>query len=91
MIEQVVILTCGLSTVFLSTAVDFKTRRVAAFFGMVAQPFWLWDSWHDGNWGVFILSLLFAFRWTQVFIRDWIKNPAGPLTASVECNKCGEQ
>lgn len=80
-VAQAVILLCGLSTVFLSTAVSFRVRRLACLFGMFSQPFWLYTSFTSEQWGVLILSVLFWFRWTQVFIRDWFKHPEGPATA----------
>ena len=72
-LSQSVILLCGLSTVFLSTAEQFHHRKWASLFGMTAQPFWLYDSYTNQQWGILLLSILFAGRWTQVFIRDWIK------------------
>ena len=39
------------------------TRAWGAFVGLLGQPFWLWQSWHAGLWGIFVCSVLYTFVW----------------------------
>jgi hypothetical protein len=73
MIEQWLIAFCGISTLFLTTSLDYKWRRLASPIGLMAQPAWLYTSIANEQWGIAVLTSVYAFRWLQVFIRDWVK------------------
>jgi hypothetical protein len=31
--------------------------------GLVSQPFWLWTSYVNKQWGVFLVSIIYVFSW----------------------------
>lgn len=33
--------------------------------GLVGQPFWVYESWQQGQWGIFIVSLVFAISYAK--------------------------
>lgn len=32
-------------------------------FGLLSQPFWLYSSYVNKQWGIFFLSIIYAFSW----------------------------
>jgi hypothetical protein len=72
LLSQVFILGCGLGTVYLTTSLEASHRRLASPVGLLAQPFWFYSAYTTEAWGILILSAVFAARWLQVFVRDWM-------------------
>jgi len=70
---QVMIGVCGLATLFLVTAKDPGMRKLASPMGLLAQPFWIYTTYLHEQWGVLVLTMIYAVRWGQVFIREWIR------------------
>jgi len=73
MIDQAVIAVCGCATVYLSQSRRHDTQRWACIFGVVAQPFWLWSTWHAGQWGMFALSLVYTAGWLRGIHNFWLR------------------
>jgi hypothetical protein len=69
--SQVMILACGLCTVYLTTSLDASHRRWASPIGLASQPFWFYSAYTTEAWGILFLSALYGVRWLQVFIRDY--------------------
>lgn len=38
--------------------------------GVIGQPFWIWETWHANQWGMFTLSLLFLFGYARGLARN---------------------
>ena len=71
MIDQLMILLTGVVAVSLS-----QTRtlvRWACIFGLIGQPFWLYATWHAGQWGIFVNSVLYTVAWAYGFYVHWVK------------------
>lgn len=73
MIEQIGIMICGLTAVFLSQDPRHDWRKWACIFGLCGQPFWFYATWKAGQWGIFGLSFLYAYSWARGVNTYWIK------------------
>ncbi|KPD17247.1 hypothetical protein ADM96_20250 [Burkholderia sp. ST111] len=72
MIEQIAIGVLGAGAAFLSQDIKAERRRFACLFGLAAQPFWFYSTWHASQWGMFALSILYAFAWSRGFATHWL-------------------
>ncbi len=73
MIEQVVIAVAGVAAAVMSQARGFKVRRWACIAGLVAQPAWYVATWQAGQWGMFVLSLVYTAAWCLGVWNYWLK------------------
>lgn len=73
MIEQLVIAVCGMSSVWLSQDRRRSWQRFACLFGIVAQPFWMYATWHASQWGIFALSFVYAAGWARGVWNFWLR------------------
>lgn len=71
MIEQIVIGLCGIASVYLSQDPAWDRRKWACIFGMFAQPFWLYATYQAGQWGIFLLSFVYAIGWARGIKTYW--------------------
>ena len=78
MIEQLAIAVFGVTAVFLSQDGRASWRRWAPVFGLLSQPFWFYATWRAEQWGVFVLSLLYAAAWAHGFWIQWISAARTP-------------
>lgn len=78
MIEQIAIGLLGVTAVFLSQSAHASQRKWACIFGLLAQPFWFYATWHAEQWGIFALCFLYAFSWMRGVYTNWIKPPKDP-------------
>jgi len=62
---QIAIGCCGLASVYLSQSSTDRLRRWACIFGIAAQPAWLWETWHAGQFGIFALSFVYLANWLR--------------------------
>jgi len=72
-LSQVLIGGLGIASVMLVTSKDEGLRRLAAPLALLAEPFWFYTAYINEQWGILLLTLIYTFRWTQVFIRDWVR------------------
>lgn len=73
MIEQAVIGVCGMASVWLSQDSRRSWQRWACIFGLVAQPFWLYATWSAGQWGIFLLTFVYAAGWARGVRTYWLR------------------
>lgn len=73
MIEQLVIALCGIASCWLSQCRSHELRRYAAPIGLIAQPAWLYAAWKAGQWGIGLLSLVYAAAWCRGIWIHWIR------------------
>ena len=72
-IDQIAIAVLGALAAWLSQARADSVRRWACIFGMLGQPFWFYASWNAGQWGIFVVSILYALAWMKGLWIYWIK------------------
>lgn len=73
MIDQIIIGAAGISTVYLSQSRAHAARKWAAPIGLAAQPAWLYASWEAAQWGIFVLSIVYAIGWARGVYTHWIR------------------
>lgn len=71
MIAQFMIGLCGVTAIWLSQSADHDRRRYACLFGLAAQPFWFYTTWHAEQWGIFALCFLYTWSWWRGFRFYW--------------------
>lgn len=49
------------------------TTRYAVFFGLASQPFWIYSTWVESQWGMFALAWVYAGGWIIGIYHHWIK------------------
>ncbi len=69
---QIAILVLGGAAIWLVSRPE-PWSRWGYLVGLVSQPFWLWASWHSGQWGMFLLSLFYSYAWCQGIWFYWLK------------------
>ena len=73
MLDQWAIGILGVITVWLTQCKKLSWRRWACIFGFVAQPFWIYTTWHAGQTGLFVMAILYTLVWMQGIWNHWIK------------------
>jgi hypothetical protein len=73
MIDQFAIGFFGVLSVWTSQSPYADMRKWASVFGLCAQPFWFYATAQAGQWGIFILSLIYTFGWARGIHTYWIK------------------
>ena len=71
MLAQTIIVTCGVASVWLSQSPAVQSRRWAPLIGLGAQPFWMWETWHAQQYGIFALSFVYAVGWMRGIRTYW--------------------
>lgn len=69
--DQWVVSIFTIASIYLSQTKGLE--RYACWAGILAQPGWLWASWHSGQGGVFLVSVVLFFMWLKGFYSFWIK------------------
>ncbi len=72
-IDQIAIAVFGALAAWLSQARTFEARRWACIFGMLGQPAWFYAAWVAGQWGIFILCVIYCGAWMRGFWVYWIR------------------
>lgn len=68
---QIGILLLGVTAVWLSQSPMERSRAYAPIFGLAASPFWLYETWMAGQWGMFGLSFIYALCWARGIYTYW--------------------
>jgi hypothetical protein len=71
-IDQIGIALFGALAVWLSQERRESYRRWACIFGMLGQPFWLYNAWMAEQWGIFAISLLYVVVWMRGIWLHWL-------------------
>jgi hypothetical protein len=71
-IDQIGIALFGALAVWLSQERRESYRRWACIFGMLGQPFWLYNSWVAEQWGIFAISILYVVVWMRGIWLHWL-------------------
>jgi hypothetical protein len=70
-VDQIAIAILGLTAVFMSQSKSKKLNKFACLFGMSSQPFWLYSTYVNGLWGMFVLSIFYSFAWGVGIKNNW--------------------
>lgn len=69
---QIGIMTFGcLSIWFVTREEDWK--RWGYIFGVLSQPFWIYETTTKEQWGILAMTLFYAYSWSQGVWNFWIK------------------
>ena len=49
-----------------------KCRRWGYIFGLISQPFWIYTTFKNNQYGMFILSLWYTYSWINGIYNFWI-------------------
>ncbi|HKO44644.1 MAG TPA: hypothetical protein VJU84_15300 [Pyrinomonadaceae bacterium] len=72
LITQLGILVFGCSAVWLIGRPE-SWRRWGYILALCSQPFWFYMSYQQGDFGVLILTCLYAYSWAQGVWYHWVK------------------
>jgi hypothetical protein len=72
-IDQVVIACTGVVSIFLTQSQHESRRRYACIFGLAGQPFWVYMTITNQQWGVLVLTVLYTWAWAKGFRTHWMK------------------
>ncbi len=73
MIEQTIIVLCGIASIWMSQSPAFDSRRWAPVIGLAAQPFWMYACVKAEQWGIAALTLVYAAGWIRGLRTYWGK------------------
>jgi len=68
---QCAILLMGAATVWLLCLKSPRWQRWGCAVGFAAEPFWLWSSWRNEQWGVFVLCWVYGAVYAVGWWRRW--------------------
>lgn len=69
---QIFILIFGCTAIWLVSRKD-KWKRYGYIFGLCSQPFWIYTSYANQQWGILALCFFYTYSWTQGIYNYWIK------------------
>lgn len=49
-------------------------RRWGYIFGLLSQPFWIYPSIVNEQWGILVMTLFYTYSWCQGIYNFWIKD-----------------
>lgn len=71
--DQVFIFIFGGSAIWLVSRTD-KWKKYGYIFGLLAQPFWLYTSIVNKQWGILAMTLFYTYSWGQGIYNYWVKS-----------------
>lgn len=71
-LDQIAIACTGVIAIWLSQDVRPQWRKWACIFGLCAQPFWFWTTYHAEQWGIFAMCFLYTWSWLKGFRNNWL-------------------
>lgn len=72
MIAQIAIIIFGCSAIWFVGRKE-QWKKWGYILGLCGQPFWLYTSFTEKQWGIFILSIFYTYSWAQGIYNYWIK------------------
>ena len=80
LIAQAIILVTGPLSVWLVNDERPEFRRWASAAALIGQPAWFYAAWIAGQWGIFIVDVLFTLGWWKGFRNYWTHPKSTRLT-----------
>ena len=71
MIVQIAIMVFGASAIWLVSRKE-TWKRWGYILGLLGQPFWIYESYTNEQWGILAMTLFYAYSWTQGILNYWI-------------------
>lgn len=59
-ISQIIIPISGVSAIFLIA----RKNKYGFLVGLLGQPFWLYSSFHNKQWGIFVASIIYTLNFS---------------------------
>lgn len=72
-IVQLAIMCLSGTAIFLTNYPKEEVKKFACFFGIAGQPFWLYTSFTNDQWGIFSLALFYLGSWLMGLSAYWLK------------------
>lgn len=72
MIAQTAIFVLSMSAIWLANDPRPAVRRFGCVFGLLAQPFWYYETFTHGQWGIFASSFVYTWSWWRGFRHQWL-------------------
>jgi len=73
MVSQIGIMIFGASAIWFVGRKE-KWKRWGYILGLIGQPFWIYSSIVNEQWGILIMTLFYTYSWSQGIYNYWIKN-----------------
>ena len=73
MISQIFLLAFSVTGVYCSASKEHRSLRWASVFGLMAQPFWFYQTYTHEQWGIFSLSFVFTGLYMKGFYIYWLR------------------
>lgn len=73
MITQAAIFIFGMSAIWLANDPRPTWRRWGCVAGLIAQPFWYYETWTHQQWGIFASSFFYTYSWGRGFWHQWVR------------------
>lgn len=48
-----------------------RPARLGWALGLSSQPFWLWETYTAGQWGMFLLAVFYTGAWARGLANNW--------------------
>lgn len=71
MIAQVGIMIFGASAIWLVGRKE-NWRKWGYLLGLCSQPFWIYSSINNEQWGILVMTLFYTYSWCQGIYNFWI-------------------
>lgn len=65
----------GVSAIFLVNRHEPHIRRWGPVMGIISQPAWFYATWQAEQWGIFALSVFYAYSWAMGVYNGWLRSP----------------
>lgn len=80
---QGIILGVSGSSIWLMTAKDRRVQLGGCIIALLGQPFWLYTTWVNDQWGMFVLALIFVLSFAKGIWIRWPGKQKGMTSADV--------
>ncbi len=71
MIQFLIAITGGVA-IWLTQQGNEELKKYACVFGLIGQPFWFYTSYLNEQWGIFALSVFYAYAWIIGVRNNWL-------------------
>lgn len=68
---QFLIAFTGITALLLLDAQSIRFKEWAGFVGLIGQPFWMYTAYQNDQWGIFVLSIIYALVWIRSIRKYW--------------------
>ena len=72
MLIQAIIAITGILSIWLVNDERREWARWACIIGLIGQPFWIYSSLENEQWGIFVLSIIYVFAWLRGLKQYWL-------------------